>query len=55
MGRHPGVDHIVATWSAWAGLPEESQLIRLRAHSKINRNEVLQSMGDMTEALTRAP
>ena len=34
---------IVATWSAWAGLPEESKLFEYVRSSKIDRNEVLQT------------
>ncbi|MET4177548.1 molybdopterin cofactor-binding domain-containing protein [Bradyrhizobium sp. LA7.1] len=41
---------IVATWSAWAGLPEESKLFEWVRNSKINRNEVLQSTGNANEA-----
>ena len=42
---------IVATWSAWDGLPEESQLVEYMRDAKIDRNEVLQSVGDTTEGL----
>ena len=34
---------IVATWSAWAGLPDESKLFEYVRSSKIDRNEVLQT------------
>ncbi len=40
---------IVATWSAWDGLPEESQLVEYMRDAKIDRNEVLQSVGDTTQ------
>jgi len=39
---------IVARWSDWAGLPEESELFQYVRKSKIDRNEVLQSAGDTT-------
>ena len=42
---------IVAKWSDWAGLPEESQLLEYVRNSKIDRSEVFQSMGNTTEAL----
>jgi len=42
---------IVATWSARAGLPDESRLVEYVRGSKINRDEVLQSTGDTTAAL----
>ena len=41
---------IVATWSAWAGLPDESKLFEWVRDSKINRTEVLQSTGTASEA-----
>ncbi len=41
---------ISATWSAWAGLPDEAHLFEYVRGSKIDRNEVLQSVGDTTEA-----
>jgi len=41
---------IVATWSAWAGLPEESKLFEWVRGAKINRTEVLQSTGNASEA-----
>ena len=41
---------IVATWSAWAGLPDESKLFEWVRDSKINRTEVLQSTGNAGEA-----
>ena len=34
---------IVAKWSDWAGLPDESQLFEYVRNSKVDRNEVLQS------------
>ena len=37
---------IVAKWSDWAGLPEESQLFEYVRNSKVDRNEVLQTAGD---------
>ena len=42
---------IVVTWSAWDGLPEESQLLQYIRDAKIDRNEVLQSVGNTTQAL----
>ena len=44
---------IVAKWSEWAGLPDESQLFEYVRDSKIDRNEVFQSSGDSAEALKR--
>ena len=41
---------ISATWSDWAGLPDEANLVEYVRGSKIDRNEVLQSVGDTTEA-----
>jgi nicotinate dehydrogenase subunit B len=41
---------IVATWSAWDGLPEQSKLFEWVRGSKINRTEVLQSTGNTGEA-----
>jgi nicotinate dehydrogenase subunit B len=41
---------IVATWSAWAGLPDESRLFEHVRSSKIDRNDVFQSMGNTTES-----
>ncbi|MEH2515661.1 nicotinate dehydrogenase subunit B [Bradyrhizobium sp. AZCC 1610] len=41
---------IVATWSAWAGLPDESRLFEWVRNAKINRTEVLQSTGNASEA-----
>jgi len=41
---------IVATWSAWAGLPEESKLFEWVRNAKINRTEVLQSTGNASGA-----
>ena len=40
---------IAATWSAWAGLPEESKLFEYVRSSKIARDEVLQTTGDTTK------
>jgi nicotinate dehydrogenase subunit B len=37
---------IVAKWSDWAGLPVESQLYEYVRSSKVDRNEVLQTVGD---------
>jgi CO/xanthine dehydrogenase Mo-binding subunit len=45
---------IRATWSTWDGLPDERQLFEYVRNSKIERNEVLQSAGDASEAL-KAP
>src|SRR5262245_45451873 len=45
---------ISATWSAWAGLPDEAQLFEYVRRSKVYRNEVLQTAGDTTAAL-KAP
>ena len=39
---------IVVSWSAWAGLPEESRLFEYMRGSKVDRNEVLQNTGDTT-------
>lgn len=39
---------IVATWSAWAGLPDEARLFEYVRSSKVVRNEVLQNTGDTT-------
>ena len=41
---------IVATWSARAGLPDESRLVEYVRRSKVNRKQVLQSIGDTTKA-----
>ena len=41
---------IAATWSAWEGLPEQSQLFDYLRSSKVDRNEVLQSMGNTSDA-----
>jgi len=41
---------IVATWSAWAGLPEDSKLFEWVRNAKINRTEVLQGTGNASEA-----
>jgi nicotinate dehydrogenase subunit B len=43
---------IAATWSAWDGLPEESQQFEYMRRSKIDRNEIIQSMGNTGEAST---
>ena len=45
---------ISATWSSWDGLPDESQLADYIRGAKVDRNEVLQSMGNTSEAL-KAP
>ena len=37
------------TWSPWAGLPEESNLFEYVRNSKVDRDEVFQSMGDTAE------
>ena len=42
---------IAATWSAWAGLPDESRLFEYVRRSTVARNEVLQSAGDSAAAL----
>jgi nicotinate dehydrogenase subunit B len=42
---------IGATWSAWAGLPDETRLFEYLRTSKIDRNEVLQESGNTTEAM----
>ena len=42
---------IVAKWSDWAGLPDESQLFEYVRDSKVDRSEVLQSAGDTAEAM----
>ena len=42
---------IVAKWTDWAGLPEESRLFDYIRNSKIDRNEVFQSTGDSTAAM----
>ena len=44
---------IVAKWSDWAGLPDESKLFEYVRNSKIDRSEVFQSDGDPAEALKR--
>jgi nicotinate dehydrogenase subunit B len=41
---------IVATWSAWAGLPDESRLFDYVRSSKTGANDVFQSMGNTAEA-----
>ena len=45
---------ISATWSPWAGLPDEARLFEYVRHSKVDRIEVLQSVGDTTAAV-KAP
>jgi nicotinate dehydrogenase subunit B len=45
---------IVAKWSDWAGLPEQSQLWEYVRNSKVDRSEVFQSNGDSAEALKRS-
>jgi CO/xanthine dehydrogenase Mo-binding subunit len=42
---------IGATWSAWAGLPDEARLVDYVRRSKVDRIEVLQTTGDTTAAL----
>jgi len=42
---------IVATWSPWAGLPDETRLFEYVRRSKVARNEVLQTAGDTAAAL----
>jgi CO/xanthine dehydrogenase Mo-binding subunit len=42
---------IIAKWSAWTGLPEESRLFEYVRNSKVDRNEVFQSTGNTAEAL----
>jgi nicotinate dehydrogenase subunit B len=41
---------VAATWSAWAGLPDEATLFKYVRNTKIVRNEVLQSIGTPAEA-----
>ena len=41
---------IDASWSGWAGLPEESKLFEWVRNAKVNRTEVLQSTGTASEA-----
>jgi nicotinate dehydrogenase subunit B len=43
---------IVAKWSEWTGLPEESQLFEYVRNSKVDRSEVFQSMGNMGDVPT---
>jgi nicotinate dehydrogenase subunit B len=45
---------IVAKWSDWAGLPDESKLFEFVRNSKIDRSEVFQSNGNSAEALKRS-
>jgi len=40
---------IVASWSAWNGLPDESALFEYVRNSKIGRNEVLQTTGKASD------
>jgi nicotinate dehydrogenase subunit B len=47
-------NEIVAKWSDWAGLPDESTLFEYVRNSKVERDVVFQSSGDSTEALKRA-
>jgi CO/xanthine dehydrogenase Mo-binding subunit len=42
---------ISATWSPWAGLPDEAHLFDYVRRSKVVRNEVFQTAGDSTAAL----
>jgi len=42
---------IVAKWSDWAGLPEQSQLYEYVRRSKIDRSEVMQAAGDSSTAM----
>jgi CO/xanthine dehydrogenase Mo-binding subunit len=42
---------IAATWSAWAGLPDEAKLFDYVRATAIVRDEVLQSVGNPTEAM----
>ncbi len=44
---------IVAKWSDWAGLPDESKLFEYVRNSKVERDVVFQSNGDSAEALKR--
>ena len=37
---------ITVTWSAWAGLPDEANLFEYVRNSKVDRDEVFQSVGD---------
>jgi CO/xanthine dehydrogenase Mo-binding subunit len=41
---------IVAKWSDWAGLPDETRLFDYVRNSKVDRNEVFQSTGNTGEA-----
>lgn len=45
---------IRAKWSAWGGLPDETQLFDYVRNSKVERDVVFQSNGDSAEALKRA-
>jgi CO/xanthine dehydrogenase Mo-binding subunit len=45
---------IVAKWSEWAGLPDESQLFEYVRNSKVARDVVFQSSGDSATALKAA-
>lgn len=42
---------IVTRWSAWAGLPDDKQLVAYMRNAKQDRSEVLQSTGDSAAAL----
>jgi CO/xanthine dehydrogenase Mo-binding subunit len=44
---------VVAKWSSWAGLPEQSQLFEYVRQSKVDRSDVFQSKGDSAEAMKR--
>ena len=46
---------IAATWSVWDGLPEESQQFEYMRRSKIDRNEIIQSMGNTAKHQGRQP
>ena len=41
---------IVAKWSDWAGLPEQSKLFEAVRNAKVEKTDVFQSMGNTTEA-----
>jgi nicotinate dehydrogenase subunit B len=43
---------IVAKWSEWTGLPEESQLFEYVRNSKVDRNEVFQRIGNTGDVPT---
>jgi len=42
---------IETTWSDWAGLPDQAQLWEYVRNTKINKDEELQKVGDVAEAL----